>query len=151
MEVLVKRENWDEGIWLELPATEEAARQVYEQLRQMHPSIMAPFIGDVAEMKLITELAKGLRGESVFSEGHLEELNSLAEKINGWGDGEQLLFNAALEMEQPDTIEKVMGVIDHLDEFAAANANAKDVTIETAREASVTIHPGAQKYFDEHK
>ena len=42
-------------------------------------------------------------------------------------------------------------IFDHLDEFAAANANAKDVTIETAREASVTIHPGAQKYFDEHK
>ena len=30
MEVLVKRENWDEGIWMDLPATEEAARQVYE-------------------------------------------------------------------------------------------------------------------------
>ena len=150
MEVLVKRENWDEGIWLELPATEEAARQVYEQLRQMHPSIMVPFIGDVAEMKLITELAKCLRGESVFSEGHLEQLNSLAEKINVWRDGEQLLFNAALEMEQPDTIEKVMGVIDHLDEFEWRNdiTNMYQLGLYKMKEMNLHLPLELEKYFD---
>ena len=150
MEVLVKRENWDEGMWMELPATEEASRQVYEQLRQMHPSIMVPFIGDVAEMKLIMGLAKCLRGESVFSEGHLEQLNSLAEKINGWGDGERLLFNAALEMEQPDTIEKVMGVIDHLDEFEWRNdiTNMYQLGLYKMKEMNLHLPLELEKYFD---
>ena len=38
MKVLVKRENWDGGIWLNLPVTEEEAKQMYEQLKQIHPS-----------------------------------------------------------------------------------------------------------------
>ena len=66
---------------------------------------MVPFIADVAEMRLITGLAKCLRGELVFSEGHMELFNSLAEKIDSWRDGQRLQFNVALEMEQPDTIE----------------------------------------------
>lgn len=150
MEVLVKRENWDEGMWMELPDTEEASRQVYEQLRQMHPSIMVPFIGDVAEMKLITGLAKYLRGESVFSEGHLEQLNSLAEKINGWRDGERLLFNAALKMEQPDTIEKVMGVIDHLDEYEWRNdiTNMYQLGLYKMKEMNFHLPLELEKYFD---
>ena len=41
-------------------------------------------------------------------------------------------------------------IFDHLDEFVAANANAKDVHLKAASEASVTIHPGAARYYKEH-
>ena len=47
MEVFVKRENWDGGIWMKLPASEEQAEQVLEELAGYHPSRMIPFIGDV--------------------------------------------------------------------------------------------------------
>ena len=41
-------------------------------------------------------------------------------------------------------------IFDNLPEFVSANANAKDVSIATAKKASIATHPGAQKYFDEH-
>ena len=44
MEVFVKRENWDGGIWMKLPASEEQAEQVLEELAGYHPSRMIPFI-----------------------------------------------------------------------------------------------------------
>ena len=47
MEVFVKRENWDGGIWIKLPASEEQAEQVLDELAGYHPSRMIPFIGDV--------------------------------------------------------------------------------------------------------
>lgn len=42
-------------------------------------------------------------------------------------------------------------VYDHLDEFAAMNANAKQIVAGDARKLAVPLHPGAQRYFDEHK
>lgn len=116
----------------------------------MHPSLMVLFIVDVAEMKLITELAKCLRGEPVFSEGHLQQLNSLAEKINGWKDGERLLFHAVLEMEQPDTIEKVLGVIDHLDEYEWKNdiTNMYQLGLYKMKEMNLRLPLELEKYFD---
>ena len=47
--------------------------------------------------------------------------NSLAERIERWRGVERILFNAALEMERPDTIEKVMGVTGHLEEYEWKN------------------------------
>ena len=60
-----------------------------------------------------------------------------------------LIVRADMEEDVAYAITK--SIFDHLEEFAAANANAKDTTIDSARNASVTIHPGAQKYYDEHK
>ena len=39
MEVFVKRENWDGGIWMKLPASEEQAEQLQEELAGYHPSM----------------------------------------------------------------------------------------------------------------
>ena len=54
----------------------------------MHPSLMVPFIVDVAEMELITELTKCLRGEPVF----FRRRSSAAQfpgredqRLEGWG------------------------------------------------------------------
>jgi len=57
---------------------------------------------------------------------------------------------------RPDAKEDVVYAItacmfDHIDEFRAANANAKDVDIKTAANASIPIHPGALKYYREKK
>ena len=38
MEVFVKRENWDGGIWMKLPASEEKAEQLQKELAGYHPS-----------------------------------------------------------------------------------------------------------------
>lgn len=150
MEVLVKRENWDGGIWMTLPATDEAVKQVYERLKDVHPSVMVPFIRDITETGLITGLAKCLRGELIFSEGHLELFNFLAEKIDSWRDGERLLFNAALEMEQPDTIEKVIGVIGHLDEYEWKHdiTNMYQLGMYKIKEKKLHLPIDLQKYFD---
>lgn len=47
MKLFVKRENWDGGIWMKLPASEEQAEQVQKKLAGYHPSRMFPFRGDV--------------------------------------------------------------------------------------------------------
>ncbi|WP_270810020.1 DUF6329 domain-containing protein [Hungatella effluvii] len=150
MEILVKRENWDEGIWMDLPVTEEAAKEVYERLKDAHPSVFIPFIGDVAEIGLITGLARCLRGEVIFAEGYLKMFNSLAEKIDSWGEGEQILFNAALEMEQPDTIERVMEVVSHLDEYECKNdiKNMYQLGLYKMEEMKLCLPIDLKNYFD---
>lgn len=42
MRIFVKRENWEDGIWMRLPATKEEAEQVRKRLEEQHPSIMLP-------------------------------------------------------------------------------------------------------------
>lgn len=117
MKVYIKRENWDGGIWMELPATEKQAENIYRQLQEVSVGLMIPFIGAVAEMGLITALEQCLIGETVFSDNHLILLNSLAEKIKGWDTGTQVLFDTALVSERPDTIEKVIEVLGHINQY----------------------------------
>ena len=45
MRIYVKRENWDGGLWLELPATASDAKRLWQELKEIHPSAMLPFIG----------------------------------------------------------------------------------------------------------
>ena len=47
MRIYVKRENWDGGLWVSLPISDTEAERVMEELKQAHPSFMAPFIGEV--------------------------------------------------------------------------------------------------------
>lgn len=36
MRIFVKRENWEDGIWMRLPATKEEAEQVRKRLEEQH-------------------------------------------------------------------------------------------------------------------
>ena len=47
MRIYVKRENWDGGLWLALPASDADAKKLMEELAQIHPSVMLPFVGEV--------------------------------------------------------------------------------------------------------
>lgn len=44
MRIYVKRENWDGGLWLELPATASDAKRLWQELKEIHPSAMLPFV-----------------------------------------------------------------------------------------------------------
>jgi len=47
-----------------------------------------------------------------------------------------------------DTVYKITkAVFDNLPEFAAANANAKQISLVKASQVPIPLHPGAQKYF----
>lgn len=51
-----------------------------------------------------------------------------------------------------ETVYKITkAIFDNLDEFKAANATAKQIDLQTASQASIPLHPGAKKYFDEKK
>ena len=87
MKLFVKRENWDGGIWMKLPASEEQAEQVQKKLAGYHPSRMFPFRGDVeAPVAGLTHL---LIGEFVFQDSNLGQLNYLAAKIVSWSEQER--------------------------------------------------------------
>ena len=47
VELFIKRENWDGGIWMELPANEETVKRVIKELEEKDSSNMVPFIGGV--------------------------------------------------------------------------------------------------------
>jgi TRAP-type uncharacterized transport system substrate-binding protein len=48
-----------------------------------------------------------------------------------------------------DVVERITAAIyDHLDEFAAENANAKQIDPARSLKLSIPLHEGAQKYFD---
>ena len=47
MRIYVKRENWDGGLWLALPASDADTKKLMEELAQIHSSVMLHFMGEV--------------------------------------------------------------------------------------------------------
>lgn len=115
MRIYVKRENWDGGIWFKLPATDAEAGKLWEELADIHPMPMVPYIGDVDCG--IRGMEGCLLGEPVFEKGHLEMLGRLARQLDEMGAEECLLFTAAVEMERPDSIEQALETMGHLDAY----------------------------------
>jgi len=113
--IYVKRENWDGGIWFKLPATDAEAGKLWEELADIHPMPMVPYIGDVDCG--IGEMEGCLLGEPVFEKGHLEMLGRLAKQLDEMGAEEFLLFTAAMEMDRPDSIEQALETMSHLDAY----------------------------------
>lgn len=115
MRIYVKRENWDGGLWLELPASDADAQQLLKELAKIHPSVMLPFIGEIDSQ--IKELGERLAGELIFENGHLEMFNRLASCTDEMESEDLLLFAAAVEMEKPESIEQVLETMGHLDSY----------------------------------
>ena len=101
MRIFVKRENWEDGIWMRLPATKEEAEQVRRSLEEQHPSVMLPFIGAVDSN--FPELENRLVGEIVFPAKNLDRLNQMAERLGSLNGEEEMLFQAAFRLEAPWT------------------------------------------------
>ena len=115
MRIYVKRENWDGGLWMTLPATAADAQKLWRELEKIHPSVMLPFIGGVDSRT--GGMGESLAGELVFGKGHLVMLNRLARRMDEMGEEELLLFTAALEMERPKSIEQVLETMEHLGSY----------------------------------
>lgn len=115
MRIFVKRENWEDGIWMRLPATEEEAEQVRRSLEEHHPSIMLPFIGAVDSR--FPELENRLVGEIVFPAKNLDRLNQMAERLGSLNGEEEMLFRAAFRLEAPYTTEQILETLGHLDRY----------------------------------
>lgn len=115
MRIFVKRENWEDGIWMRLPATKEEAEQVRERLEEQHPSIMLPFIGAVDSN--FPELENRLVGEIVFPAKNLGRLNQMAERLRSLNGEEEMLFQAAFRLEAPYTAEQILETLGHLDRY----------------------------------
>ena len=115
MRIFVKRENWEDGIWMRLPATEEEAEQIRRSLEKQHPSIMLPFIGAVDSR--FPELEERLVGELVYQEENLDRLNWLAERLGSLSGEEEMLFRAAFQLEAPYTTEQILETLGHLDRY----------------------------------
>jgi len=87
-----------------------------EELKQAHPSFMAPFIGEVdAELQGLEE---ALVGELAFEEGSLEQLNQLAEAMEGMSREERLRFQGAVIMEKPRTLKDVLTTLSHRKQYS---------------------------------
>ncbi len=115
MRIFVKRENWEDGIWMRLPATKEEAEQVRKRLEEQHPSIMLPFIGAVDSK--FPELENRLVGEIVFPAKNLGRLNQMAERLGSLNGEEEMLFQAAFRLEAPYTAEQILETLGHLDRY----------------------------------
>lgn len=115
MRIYVKRENWVGGLWLALPASDADAKKLMEELAQIHPSVMLPFVGEVDSG--IKGLGERLVGELVFEKGHLAMFNRLARCTDRMEADDMLLFSAAVEMEKPESIEQVLKTMGHLDRY----------------------------------
>ncbi len=115
MRIFVKRENWEDGIWMRLPATKEEAEQVRKRLEEQHSSIMLPFIGAVDSK--FPELENRLVGEIVFPAKNLDRLNQMAERLGSLNGEEEMLFRAAFRLEAPYTAEQILETLGHLDRY----------------------------------
>lgn len=52
------------------------------------------------------------------------------------------------DMSEDVVYEITKAIFDNLDEFQEANANAKQIDLESAQDVPIPLHPGAQRYFD---
>ena len=115
MRIFVKRENWEDGIWMRLPATEEETEQIRRSLEKQHPSVMLPFIGAVDSR--FPELEERLVGELVYQDQNLDRFNRLAERLESLNGEEEMLFRAAFRLEAPYTAEQILETLGHLDRY----------------------------------
>ncbi len=116
MQIYVKRENWDGQLLMKLPISSLEAEQIKKELKQAHPSVMIPFIGGVESE--FPGLEEALTGEFVFEDGHLELLNKLAKETEEMNQEKRFRFQAAIEMEQPQSLKDVLHVLSRLERYS---------------------------------
>lgn len=119
MEVYVKRENWEEGIWFSLPAAEEEKDKLLQELSGYDPSVMIPFAAgvDCGNKGLSLRLSKCLEGETLFFQDHFTLWNELAKKIDTLDDNQKAALRAALLIEKPDSIGSVMATFGSMEKY----------------------------------
>ena len=148
MKIFVKRENWSDGIWMQLPATKEEAEQVRRSLERQHPSMMLPFVGAVDSR--FPELEERLVGELVFQEKNLDRLNQLAERLASLNGAEEMLFRAAFRMEAPYTTEQILETLGHLDRYRLHPeiGNLEELGRYLSQEETSQLPEGLEAYVD---
>ena len=119
MEVYVKRENWEGGIWFSLPATEVTKEQLLQELSGYDPSVMIPFAAgvDCGNRGLSLRMSKCLEGETLFFQDHFTLWNELAEKIDNLDDKQKVTLKAALLIEKPTSIGSVMVTLGNREKY----------------------------------
>ena len=148
MRIFVKGENWEDGIWIRLPATKEEAEQVRQSLEEQHPSIMLPFIGAVDSK--FPELENRLVGEIVFPAKNLDRLNQMAEKLGSLNGEEEMLFRAAFRLEAPYTAEQILETLGHLDRYQLHQEirSLEELGRYLSQEATSQLPEGLEAYVD---
>ena len=148
MRIFVKRENWEDGIWMRLPATKEEAEQVRKRLEEQHPSIMLPFIGAVDSK--FPELENRLVGEIVFPAKNLDRLNQMAERLGSLNGEEEMLFRAAFRLEAPYTAEQILETLGHLDRYQLHQEirSLEELGRYLSQEATSQLPEGLEAYVD---
>jgi len=119
MRVYVKRENWSEGIWFNLPAAEEDVNNLIQQLGAFNSSPMIPFVADFdcGMTNLNQQMKNRLEGETLLDNHHLEMWNYLAGKLDHLNQEEKTILEAVLSAEKPDSIEKVLTTLTHTGDY----------------------------------
>ncbi len=112
LKIYIKRVDWQDGIWLHLPATEEEAEAARRKLGEEEASLWKSYIEAVQSP--FPELEERLSGGIVFADGNLERLNRLAEGLEALDEEARTIFGAALRMEAPYTTEQMMETLEHL-------------------------------------
>ena len=148
MKIFVKRENWSDGIWMQLPATKEEAEQVRRSLERQHPSMMLPFVGAVDSR--FPEVEERLVGELVFQEKNLDRLNQLAESLGSLNGAEELLVRVAFRMEAPYTTEQILETLGHLDRYRLHPeiGNLEELGRYLSQEETSQLPEGLEAYVD---
>ena len=148
MRIFVKRENWEDGIWMRLPATKEEAEQVRRSLEEQHSSIMLPFIGAVDSK--FPELENRLVGEIVFPAKNLGRLNQMAERLGSLNGEEEMLFRAAFRLEAPYTAEQILETLGHLDRYRLHQEirSLEELGRYLSQEATSQLPEGLEAYVD---
>lgn len=148
MRIFVKGENWEDGIWIRLPATKEEAEQVRQSLEEQHPSIMLPFIGAVDSR--FPELEERLVGELVYQEKNLDRLNRLAERLGSLNGAEEMLFRAVFRLEAPYTAEQILETLGHLDRYQLHQEirSLEELGRYLSQEATSQLPEGLEAYVD---
>lgn len=145
--IFLTRTGDDRGVWLRLPSSPGGIGEAYTQLDQ--------FAGPDSHA-LVTQV-KGAEGFQDYLKGcttddpeQLWKLNEFANRLDGYSTMQWDLLNGALASENSETIEDVLQVMEHLDQYQALPNiyDATELGHYLVEEGVIQVDRAAWQYLD---
>lgn len=143
LKVYLTRGNQGQGVWLDLPTSPAEMGEAYATLDNIDPENLDTRIS-------ATESSVPNLKRYIHEHDSLEQLNTLAARINKMSDRDTDIFSGALDMESVNGLEDVVRIANNLQEYKLLPGitTPRELGIYLVESEEVDIHKSAWPYLD---
>ena len=151
LSVFLSRTNDDHGVWLRLPSTPSSLGEAYARLDPLAPPGTPTLITGV--MGVPEHFLDYLKGYTPDDPEQLRKLEAFAVQYGEYTTMQRDLLSGALDAENSETIEDVLRVMEHLDQYQALPNiyDTKELGFYLVEEGVVQVERSAWQYLDYEK